>query len=172
MRPIAQMLVESIIHDIHSVRWLASSEITEVATSTVYRDRGLRFVQLTCQLSNGGVATIEFDDAASGYEVSVEVSADSGNAVAAEPTRSRVRTNGIVAETIGDDWFTPFLETYRVEMRAWLDSIAARAATGPSAWDGYAAQAVVEAAAASAETNSAVEVVMRAKPGLYEGHIS
>jgi myo-inositol 2-dehydrogenase/D-chiro-inositol 1-dehydrogenase len=166
-RPVSQMLVESIIHDIHSVRWLSGSEITEVFTSTVNRERGLRMVILTCQLANGGVATIEFDDAATGYEVMIEVSADGGNVVAAEPLRAQVRSGGVVAGEIGDDWFSPFLETYRVEMLDWLESIDAGVARGPSAWDGYAAQAVVTAAVSSADQGGPASVDLGDVPDLY-----
>ena len=167
-RPVAQLLVESIIHDIHTIRWLSGSEINRVATSTVHRDRGLHFVVLTCELANGGVATVEFDDAATGYEVSVEVSAERGNVVASEPLRARVRDQGAVAETIGDDWFTPFLDTYRIETRAWLDSIVAGSPTGPTAWDGYAAQAVVAAASVAAETGGFEPVEIQDQPALYK----
>jgi myo-inositol 2-dehydrogenase/D-chiro-inositol 1-dehydrogenase len=167
-RPVSQMLVESIIHDIHSVRWLSGSEITEIFTSAVTRERGVRMVILTCQLANGGVATLEFDDAATGYEVSIEVSADGGNVVAAEPLRAQVRADGVVAGKIGDDWFTPFLATYRVEMRDWLDSIEADTPRGPSAWDGYAAQAVVAAAVASESSGRSEVVELEPRPALYQ----
>lgn len=75
----------------------------------------------------------------------------------------------MVAGEIGDDWFSPFLDTYRVEMRDFLASVEAGVARGPSAWDGYAAQAVVEAAAASAAADgAAVGVDLPAKPALYQ----
>ena len=112
---------------------------------------------------------LEFDDIATGYEVSVEVTAERGNVVAAEPLRAAVRADGMVAGEIGDDWFSPFLDTYRVEMRDFLASVEAGVAWGPSAWDGYAAQAVVEAAAASAAADgAAVGVDLPAKPALYQ----
>lgn len=166
-RSVPAMLVESIIHDIHSVRWLSRSEISEVATASVHRDRGPCFVLLTCRLSNGGVASIEFDDSAAGYEVSVEVSAENGNVVAAEPSRAVVRVDGTVGAELAADWFAPFLETYRAEMRSWLDSILAGQLSGPSAWDGYAAQAVAETAAASELSGTAEPVVLMERPALY-----
>ena len=89
--------------------------------------------------------------------------------MAAEPLRAAVRSNGVVAGEIGDDWFSPFLDTYRVEMRDFLASIDAGVARGPSAWDGFAAQAVVEAAAASAsDGGSTVAVDLPEKPALYQ----
>ena len=163
------MLVESIIHDIHTVRWLGADEIVSVATSVVAGGAGTRMIIATCRLASGAVAVLEFDDIATGYEVSVEVTAERGNVVAAEPLRAAVRADGMVAGEIGDDWFSPFLDTYRVEMRDFLASVEAGVARGPSAWDGYAAQAVVEAAAASAAADgAAVGVDLPAKPALYQ----
>jgi len=166
-RTIPQLLVESIIHDIHSVRWLGRSEIAAVHTSVVMRGERATFVVLTCELANGAIATIEFDDAATGYEVSVEVSADGGNVVMADPPRAIVRAAGQAAVTIGADWFSPFLGAYRTEMLAWRESLTMGVATGPSAWDGLATQAVVEAAARSAVQGHPVTVDMGAMPELY-----
>ena len=166
-RQLERVLVESVIHDIHTVRWLSGREIEEVSTVTVMRDGGVRFVVLTCRLAGGGVATIEFDDGAAGYEVSVEVSAQRGNVVASAPHRPLVRANGVVSSVIGDDWFAPFVATYRIEIRAWLDSIDSGAAVGPTAWDGYAAQAVVAAAVASDRSHRPAGVVLAPRPTLY-----
>lgn len=167
-RTVPQMLVESIIHDIHTVRWLGDDEIVSVATSVIAGGVDTRMIIATCRLAGGAVAVLEFDDIATGYEVSVEVTAERGNVIAAEPLRAAVRADGMVAGSIGDDWFSPFLDTYRVEMRDFLDSVEAGAARGPSAWDGYAAQAVVEAAAASAAADGvAVGVDLPSKPALY-----
>jgi myo-inositol 2-dehydrogenase/D-chiro-inositol 1-dehydrogenase len=167
-RTVGQMLVESIIHDIHTVRWLSGQEIVSVATSVVPGGAGTRMILVTCRLADGAIAVLEFDDIATGYEVSVEVTAERGNVIAAEPLRAAVRTDGMVTGEIGDDWFTPFLDTYRVEMRDFVSSVEAGASCGPSAWDGYAAQAVVEAATASAVADGAPKAVeLSATPSLY-----
>lgn len=166
-RPAPQILVESVIHDIHTVRWLSGVEIVEVTTTAVAGDAGgARFVLVTCRLANGAVATLEFDESAAGYEVSVEATAAHGNVVTAEPLRAVVRATGNVGAEIGDDWFAPFLPTYRVEMRVWLDAIAAGTTVGPSVWDAYAAQVVVEAAAASYRSGRPEPVDLAPQPSL------
>jgi myo-inositol 2-dehydrogenase / D-chiro-inositol 1-dehydrogenase len=167
-RSVSRLLVESVIHDIHTVRWLAGDEIVDVFTSVVRGPRdSARFLLLTCRLAGGGVATIEFDDRAAGYEVSVEVSAERGNVVSSDPSRAVVRADGKISSSIGDDWFAPFLSTYRREMRVWLDSVASGTATGPTAWDGFAAQAVVDAAVASHHSGGAETVVLPSRPDLH-----
>jgi myo-inositol 2-dehydrogenase / D-chiro-inositol 1-dehydrogenase len=166
-RSVERVLVESVIHDIHTVRWLSGDEIVDVATTAVGADGAVRFLLLTCRLGDGGVATIEFDDAAAGYEVSVEVSAERGNVVAAEPHRAVVRAEGTIRSAIGADWFAPFVPTYRQEMQVWLASVKARVAAGPTAWDGYAAQAVVAAAVSSDRHGAVANVDLRDRPDLY-----
>ncbi len=168
-RPVLEILVTSMVHDIHTVRWLSQSEIVSVSTSTVHRDGVPRMVVLSCRLDNGGVASIEFDEAATGYEVSVEVSAQDGNVLAAEPHRALIRNRGAVSSKIGDDWFSPFLDTYRIEMRDWLASIVAGEARGPSAWDGLAAQSVATAAAASEISGHSEAVTLPDRPAIYQG---
>ena len=85
------------------------------------------------------------------------------------PGPSAVRSAGVVAAEIGDDWFSPFLETYRVEMQDFLASVDGGEARGPSAWDGYAAQAVVAAATESARSGGAVAVDLALGAGLIVG---
>ncbi len=167
-RTVEQLLVESVIHDIHTVRWLSGDEIVDVVTSVVPGPQSsARFLLLTCRLAGGGVATIEFDDGAAGYEVSVEVSAEHGNVVSSDPHRAVVRADGRISSEIGDDWFAPFLDTYRREMRVWLDSVASASATGPTAWDGFAAQAVVGAAVASHHSGAVEAVDLPPQPDLH-----
>jgi myo-inositol 2-dehydrogenase / D-chiro-inositol 1-dehydrogenase len=171
-RSLERILVESVIHDIHTVRWLSEGEIVEVSTAAVHRDGAVRFLVLTCRLADGGVATVEFDDGAAGYEVSIEATAERGNVVAAEPPRSVVRAAGSISSVIGDDWFAPFLGTYRQEMRSWLDSVDAGNPSGPTAWDGLAAQAVVAAAVSSVDSGAAETVALPPSPPLYRNENS
>ena len=85
--------------------------------------------------------------------------------VASPEKRARMRLRALDAITRASEK----LDTYRVEMRDFLASVEAGVARGPSAWDGYAAQAVVEAAAASAAADgAAVGVDLPAKPALYQ----
>lgn len=171
-RSLETILVESMIHDIHTVRWLSGSSISQVSTDVVERGAGIRFVLLTLGLANGGVATIEFDEAAVGYEVSVEVAAERANVVASEPVRAVVRRSGLMSSALGDDWFAPFVEAYRLEMTVWLESVRAGGATGPSAWDGFVAQCVVDAAVTAAESGAPVTVEVPATPSIYDSEES
>lgn len=166
-RSIGRVLVESLIHDIHTIRWLTASEIVAITVDVVERDGALRFVVATARLDSGALATIEFDAAAAGYEVLVEVTAEAGSVVSAPLPGPIVRRDGRRSVDIGDDWFAPFLTAYRLEMQAWLAAVAAGRTTGPSVWDGYAAQVVVEAGLRSAFDGGPVSVHLGAAPTLY-----
>ena len=162
------MLVESIIHDIHTVRWLGDDEIVSVATSVIAGGADTRMIIATCRLAGGAVAVLEFDDIATGYEVSVEVTASA--AMSSRLSLSGLRSGPTAwlpepsATTGSRRSSTP------TAPRCVTSSTRSRpgAARGPSAWDGYAAQAVVEAAAASAAADGvAVGVDLPTKPALY-----
>ena len=65
--------------------------------------------------------------------------------------------------------FAPrFAEAYRRELQAWTVAAGGGGATGPSAWDGYAASAVGEACLRSlAEGGGSHAVELAERPGLY-----
>jgi hypothetical protein len=54
------------------------------------------------------------------------------------------------------------------ELQSWVASIAAGAACGASAWDGYAASAVCDAALESLTTREPTEIRLAARPPLYQ----
>lgn len=85
VRPAATVLVQSVIHDVHTVRWLAGAEIVEVSTIARPRAGGVRYIHVTARLASGGIATIEFDDLSYAYEVAVEVTAEMGIVTTAGP---------------------------------------------------------------------------------------
>ena len=53
------------------------------------------------------------------------------------------------AGSVPEDWRERFIAAYDDEIRAWIKAAAAGGATGPSAWDGYAATVVTEAGLAA-----------------------
>ena len=147
VRRTAQLILnQSLVHDIHSLRWLAHRQIVRVTTLATPNTDHVDHLLMTAEFDGGGHATIEFSEHSFAYEVSVEVEAELGGAVMAPVMRTTVRRDGSSGVNIGTDWFERFAEAYRIEDSVWLDSLAAGAAVGPSAWDGLVAERVVEAA--------------------------
>ena len=166
-RPPATVLVQSLIHDIHTVRWLAG-EIVDVDARAVPRPGGLAHVLLVLRLQSGATATVEFSDDTYAYEVEVEATSEQGMVLTSAPQRPRLRIDGDHRTPIGDDWFGWFAEAYRIQDRAWVDSLDG-ATIGPSAVDGLAAQLVAEAALASIDEGRPVTVESHDVPELYRG---
>jgi myo-inositol 2-dehydrogenase / D-chiro-inositol 1-dehydrogenase len=55
-----------------------------------------------------------------------------------------------------------------VELQEWIQALAAgEGATGPSAWDGYAAQVVCDAGVQALASGDRVEIDLGDKPALY-----
>lgn len=71
-------------------------------------------------------------------------------------------------QSIPDLWLGRFAEAYRAELQAWVN--AARGRTGPvgaSAWDGFAATSMAEAAARSIGTGTRETIDLPVRPALY-----
>lgn len=167
-RPIEQIIGQSMVHDIHSVRFITGEEIVSVqAFGSGASDGSYRHVLAVCALESGAHAMVEFDDAGFAYEVTVEVLGADGDVLTGLPTRAVRRRRGTVDTYIGPDWFAWFAEAYRLQDQAWVASIRNGAAIGPSTWDGLVAQAVVEAVLESLAGGSPVAVRSLDRPGIY-----
>lgn len=167
-RPIAQIVGQSLVHDFHSVHFVTGEPIVEVH-GFCGRPIGdsYRHVVAMCRTESGLQAVIEFDDCGFGYEVTVDVLAEHGDAATGEPLRALVRRDGSKLKVIGPDWFAYFAEAYRIQDAAWVASIRAGRATGPSTWAGVRAQAVVDAVLESITTGATVAVPQDDVPAIY-----
>ncbi len=163
-RPIDVIVGQSVVHDIHSVRYLTGAEIVEVSATATHhplgnRDGEVRHVIALCRLSNGAHATLEFDNAAYAYEVTVDITAADGRAMTGRQLRAEVHTEGQRRIETGADWFARFAEAYRLQDQAWIKSVrSGTPPTGPSAADGVAAQTVVEAILTAIDRGGTVAV--------------
>lgn len=167
-RPIARIVGQSVVHDIHSLRFLTGSEITSVyASGSGPANGSYRHILAVCTMTSGAHAVLEFDDSGFAYEVGVEVLAADGDALTGQPTRAIRRRRGSIDVHLGTDWFGWFADAYRVQDQAWVDSIRSGAATGPSTWDGFMAQLTVEAIVESLSTGRTVDVPSPERPAIY-----
>lgn len=167
-RPLDQIVGQSMVHDIHSVRFITGSEIESVhAFGAGASDGSYRHILAVCRLSSGATAMVEFDDAGFAYEVTVEVLGNGGDVLTGAPTRAVRRRKGSLDTYVGPDWFAWFAEAYRLQDQAWVESIRAGQATGPSTWDGLVAHAVVEAIIESLSSGASVALDALERPAIY-----
>jgi len=168
VRRSAQLVLnQSVVHDIHSLRWLVGREIARVTTIVTPDPDHVEHVLVTAEFHGGGYGTIEFSEHSFAYEVTVEVDAERGGVVMAPVMRPLLRLDGGAGVHIGTDWFGRFADAYRVEDATWLQSISTGDTVGPSAWDGLVAERVVQGAIESLELHQPVEVETLDTPPLY-----
>lgn len=169
-RDVDLLFAQSLIHDIHTIRWLTGEEFRRVTVHVVARDDGFRDILLVGELTNGSIGTIDFEDKAFAYEVQVEVTAAGGMVATLPHPRAVVRASAAEQLRVGTDWFARFEDAYRSEIEDWCrDMRNGSMASGPSVWDGYAAQVVARAGEVAIFSGAPAEVVLPAKPSLYGG---
>jgi myo-inositol 2-dehydrogenase / D-chiro-inositol 1-dehydrogenase len=141
------IITDSIIHEIDTIRWLLGEEI---ARTTVFAPRasglapaGLQDPMVVMfETESGRLVDVEcFVNAQYGYDIRCEIVGETG---ALELARGDA-TPGF-QQRFGD--------AYVHELQSWI----AGEPAGASAWDGYAAAAVCEAAVASLHTRRTVDV--------------
>ncbi len=151
-RPLELVFSQSLIHDVHTARWLSGAEFTSVVAQVVSGPRPVEHVVVLGTMSNGPTVTIEFVEATYGYDIEVEATCEHGVAAAAQPAQPTVKSGGAKHRHIGADWFGRFADAYRAEAADWVAGVRAGGVFGPTSADGLAAQRVVDAAIRSASS--------------------
>ncbi len=169
---IENAIVSSLIHDIHSARFMMGEEIAEVFTRWVPSDpghsRSARYAIIHVAFNNGAIGTLEWSgDSGYGYEVEVEITGEKGAARTTGVHSPLLRQAGARSQAISPDWPQRFYDAYVEELEAWTGSVAAGQATGPSAWDGYMSLVVAEACIKSAESGQPQRVSGMERPAMY-----
>jgi myo-inositol 2-dehydrogenase / D-chiro-inositol 1-dehydrogenase len=141
------VITDSIVHEIDTVRWLLGEEIVR---ATVFALPGaLQDPQLVVfEMESGRLVDVEcFVNARYGYDIRCEVVGETGTLELPHPP------------TIAPGFQQRFGDAYLHELQAWV----AGEPAGATAWDGYAAAAVCEAAVESLHTRRTVDVQLRTR---------
>ncbi len=162
------ILTGSMIHELDTVAWLLDDEVVALRVESPVRD-GLPDPQLaTLEMARGALATVEvFVNAGYGYDVRCEVVGTAGTAALAPTPPVSTRIAGVEGVEIADDFVAHFADAYRAELTAWTRAARAGGVDGPSAWDGYAANAVAEAGVAALTSGRRQTVDRVPRPALY-----
>lgn len=171
-RTIEDIVTNSMVHDIHSARWMMADEIVEVygqAVPDAGQDAGTaRLCMIQVRFQNGALGLLEFNTKAGyGYEVDVEISCEDGVVASHTVGTPVVRSRQILGQAIAPEYTGRFGAAYRSELNAWASSLVTDTPTGPSAWDGYMAMVVVEACIESVRTGRPVSIPEFEIPSLY-----
>ncbi|GIK71870.1 MAG: inositol 2-dehydrogenase [Chloroflexota bacterium] len=171
-RTIEDVIVNSAVHDLHSARWMMGDEVVRVYTSYApYRADHLdtaRLVLIQLHFRSGAVGHIECNvEAGYGYEVDVKLTGERGSVETSSLQSAVVRANNQRGQWVEEDWLQRFEVAYIHEVRAWVHSLQAGVATGPSAWDGFVSLLVADACIASAKSGQPVDVDIPAMAEMY-----
>jgi myo-inositol 2-dehydrogenase / D-chiro-inositol 1-dehydrogenase len=142
-----QLISSSASHDIDVFRWLSGEEIKAVsAISKTSRDASTVTVVLTLTSQSGVLGVIELSRGPGmQYNIGCEVVGSRGSVTLDSPA-------------LAGDWMERFHGAYRAQDAAWLAAVAGQSATDPSAYDGYANNAVTDAALAALASGRAQPV--------------
>ena len=167
------IISDSAVHEIDLVRWLFGEDIVAATVLTPRRSSqapdGLQDpLILLLEMANGVLVDDElFVSARYGYDVRGEVVCESGTVALADVGEVTVRANNQHRGRVPADWRDRFIRAYDTELQDWLTAVAAGTATGPTAWDGFAAAAVTDAALAALRTGQRTLVAMPDRPDFY-----
>jgi len=168
------MIDDTAIHEIDTCRYLLGEEITRVRID-VPRATSHRFTQLQDPLVMVAYTEsgIRIDDEVNvnigfGYAIECELVMESGTIRLGDQEQTIVRDAAGERHPICRSHIDRFHAAFNAEVQQWIRAVERDEHTGSSAWDGYAAGVVVDAAIASLEADGAeMPVVLVVKPSLY-----
>ena len=167
------IISDSAVHEIDIVRWLFGEEIVAASVLTPRRSgHAPESLQdpliLLLETASGGLVDDElFVSARYGYDVRGEVVCETGTVALADVSEVTVRTQNRHSGRVPVDWRDRFIRAYDTELQEWLNAVAAGTATGPTAWDGFAAAVVMDAALEALRTGQRTAVSLSERPEFY-----
>jgi myo-inositol 2-dehydrogenase/D-chiro-inositol 1-dehydrogenase len=167
------LFTSAVTHEVDITRWFLEREIVSATVFTPRSTRmarpGVRDPQLVMLESEDGVLVdVEiFVNAQYGYDIRCEVVGESGTLTLPPPADVFIRRDGHDGRRINPDFRARFRPAYRDQFQSWTEAVLGGGPVGPSAWDGYAAAAVVDACVESLRSGRRAEVTLAPRPELY-----
>jgi myo-inositol 2-dehydrogenase / D-chiro-inositol 1-dehydrogenase len=162
-----QLIASSAAHDIDLFRWLTGEEISVVDCAAKSSDDGSTLTVLVTLKSESGILGVADVGRGPGmrYDIGLDLVASGGGLTLGSPSlTTNAMTDGGAAQRLPDTWIERFDGAYRAQNAAWLTAVANHSIDGPSAYDGYATNAVADAALAALSTGGS-QVVHQIRSG-------
>ncbi|MGA8209374.1 MAG: Gfo/Idh/MocA family oxidoreductase [Nocardioidaceae bacterium] len=166
-------IVDTAVHDFDVTRWLLGEELTTIRVLAAKPNSLGGDLQdpllMILETESGVLVNVETSvNIRYGYDIRGEVIGEEGTAALAERGPVVLRKANRVGVSVPEDWRERFIAAYDVEFQEWIDAVTAgHGATGPSAWDGYAAQVVCDAGVKALYSGERVDIELGDKPALY-----
>jgi myo-inositol 2-dehydrogenase/D-chiro-inositol 1-dehydrogenase len=166
-------IVDTAVHDFDVTRWLLGEEFTSIQVlaakpNSLGGDLQDPLIMLL-RTETGVLVTVETSvNIRYGYDIRGEVIGETGTVALAERGQVVLRTDNKVGVAVPEDWRERFIAAYDTEFGEWINAIASGdGPTGPSSWDGYAAQVVCDAGVKALYSGETVAVELVEKPSIY-----
>ncbi|MCW2849031.1 MAG: oxidoreductase domain protein [Marmoricola sp.] len=166
-------IVDTAVHDFDVTRWLLGEELTTIRVQAAKPNSHGGELQdpllMTLETERGVLVQVETSvNIRYGYDIRGEVVGEDGTAALADTGQVVLRTSNSVGVRVPEDWRERFIAAYDVEFQEWINEVVAGTGlTGPSSWDGYAAQVVCDAGVKALYSGERVQIELATKPGLY-----
>jgi myo-inositol 2-dehydrogenase/D-chiro-inositol 1-dehydrogenase len=165
-------ITDSVVHEIDLSRWLLSEEIVAVSVRSGKKSplAPAQDPQLVLfETASGVLVDVEsFVNCQYGYDVRCELVGSEGLLTVGPGAGVRKTRRGTTHTPVTVDWRERFEEAFQAEFASWVAAVATGDYHGASAWDGYAATAVAEAALEALDTGNRVEVRLVDRPAFYQ----
>ncbi|MDR1512255.1 MAG: Gfo/Idh/MocA family oxidoreductase [Propionibacteriaceae bacterium] len=168
------MIDDTAIHEIDICRYLLGEEIVrvrvDVPRATSHRFGHLQDPLVLVAYSESGV---RIDDEVNvnvqwGYSIECELVMETGTVRLGDQEKTVVRDSHGNRNPICGSHIDRFHDAFNQEVQQWIRAVERDEHTGSTAWDGYAATAVVEAALRSLDGAGEVAVELVPKPAFYD----
>jgi myo-inositol 2-dehydrogenase/D-chiro-inositol 1-dehydrogenase len=166
-------ILDTAVHDFDVVRWLLGEEFVSIQVIAAKPNSLGGELQdpliMILRTESGVLVNVETSvNVRYGYDIRGEVVGESGTAALADRGQVLLRSANRVGVGVPEDWREWFSGAYDTEIQEWIDSVArGDGATGPSAWDGYAAQVVGEAGVVALHSGATVPITLIDRPPMY-----
>jgi myo-inositol 2-dehydrogenase / D-chiro-inositol 1-dehydrogenase len=156
-----QLIASSAAHDFDLFRWFTGEEIAVVNCAANVSDDGATVAVLITLTSESGILGVVEVGRGPGmrYDIGLDFVGSRGSVTLGSPSlTTHAAVDGLAAQRLPDSWIERFDGAYRAQNAAFLTAVANDSIDGPSTYDGYAANAVADAALAALSTGGAQAV--------------
>jgi myo-inositol 2-dehydrogenase / D-chiro-inositol 1-dehydrogenase len=145
---VTQLIASSASHDIDLFRWFTEEEVAEVSCAVKQSLDGESVTILLSLRSTTGILGLSEIGRGPGlqYDIGCEIVASAGSISLGSPSQHTRSTADGAGTFLPGDWIERFESAFRAQDIDWAASLARNTLAGPTAYDGYANNAVVHAA--------------------------
>ena len=161
-------------HEFDAARFILDEDIAAISVfqpKSVDTTKTGAPVFMVMETQSGQLVNVEINNnAAYGYDVRGELVGERGSVFLQAPVHSLLNANLQAVENYPADWRPRFAEAYRLQNKAWIQSILSGEPSpiASNAWDGYCASLIAEAGVQALNEGRKVTIEMINKPTIYQ----